>query len=47
MTDGQKYFFHLLPSGIINPHALAIVGNGAVVNLPALFEVCFAVDSSK
>ncbi|THD20580.1 Adenylosuccinate synthetase [Fasciola hepatica] len=38
MTNGQKYFFHMLPSGIINPHALAVIGNGTVVNLPALFE---------
>uniref|UniRef100_A0A183A2T5 Adenylosuccinate synthetase n=1 Tax=Echinostoma caproni TaxID=27848 RepID=A0A183A2T5_9TREM len=39
MTDGKKYFFHILPSGVINPRAVAVIGNGTVVNLPALFEV--------
>ncbi|KAK4473521.1 hypothetical protein MN116_002882 [Schistosoma mekongi] len=38
VAGGKEYFFHLLPSGIINPNVLAIIGNGVVVNLEALFQ---------
>lgn len=36
--DGQKFAFHLLPCGLIYPHTRNILGNGVVVNIPALFE---------
>lgn len=35
VVDGVKYKFHLLPSGILNPNAIGIVGNGVVVHLPS------------
>ena len=35
---GTKYALHLVPSGILNPQAQCIVGNGVVVHLPTLFE---------
>jgi len=35
VVDGVKYKFHLLPSGILNPDAIGIVGNGVVVHLPS------------
>ncbi|KER29206.1 hypothetical protein T265_04137 [Opisthorchis viverrini] len=36
--SGQEYFFHMIPSGVMNPKALAIIGNGAVVNIAELFK---------
>lgn len=33
-----KYDFHLVPSGLINPKAIAFIGSGVVLSLPALFE---------
>jgi adenylosuccinate synthase len=34
--DGKKYKFHLVPSGILNPTAVCVIGNGVVVHLPSL-----------
>jgi adenylosuccinate synthase len=31
VTDGKKYALHLIPSGILNPDAINIIGNGVVV----------------
>lgn len=36
VVDGVKYAFHLLPSGLLNPQARAVIGNGVVVHLPKL-----------
>lgn len=36
--SGKKYALHLLPSGVLNPRAVNVVGNGVVVNLPQLFD---------
>lgn len=33
-----KYAFHLLPSGLLSPHATAIIGNGVVLHIPKLYE---------
>lgn len=33
-----KMIFHLIPSGIIHPHAICVIGNGCVVHLPTLFS---------
>lgn len=38
VVDGVKYKFHLLPSGILNPKAIGIVGNGVVVHLPSFLK---------
>jgi len=35
VVDGVKYKFHLLPSGILNPNAIGVIGNGVVVHLPS------------
>ncbi|HHH51316.1 MAG TPA: adenylosuccinate synthase, partial [Campylobacterales bacterium] len=32
VVDGQKYALHLIPSGILNPKAKNIVGNGVVLS---------------
>jgi adenylosuccinate synthase len=37
VANGQKYDFHLLPSGIINEQCLSIIGNGVVVHIESLF----------
>lgn len=38
VVDGVKYKFHLLPSGILNPDAIGVVGNGVVVHLPSFLK---------
>ncbi|TFJ80152.1 hypothetical protein NSK_008709 [Nannochloropsis salina CCMP1776] len=35
-VDGRKYKFHLVPSGILNPKAVCVIGNGVVVHVPQL-----------
>lgn len=37
-SAGNKYKLHLIPSGILNPKATCVIGNGVVVHLPGLFE---------
>src|ERR1700709_204631 len=34
----EKYALHLLPSGILTPGCVPIIGNGVVVDLGVLFE---------
>lgn len=36
--NGKKYALHLVPSGILNPDAICVVGNGVVVHVPGFFE---------
>lgn len=36
--DVQKYALHLLPSGILTPGVVPVIGNGVVVDLAVLFE---------
>ena len=31
VLDGKKYALHLLPSGVLNPNAINVIGNGVVV----------------
>ncbi|XP_043273699.1 adenylosuccinate synthetase [Venturia canescens] len=38
VVEGAQFFFHLLPSGIINPRCKSVLGNGVVIHLPGLFE---------
>lgn len=38
VIDGEKYALHLLPSGILTPGCVPIVGNGVVVDPGVLFE---------
>ncbi|CAD6216148.1 GSCOCG00004366001-RA-CDS [Cotesia congregata] len=47
VVNGEQFFFHLLPSGIINPKCKSIlgknsfelyVGNGVVIHIPGLFK---------
>jgi len=39
-ADGSKvtYDFHLLPSGLINPKCIGVIGSGVVIHIPSLFQ---------
>src|SRR6476660_1669227 len=37
-TAQQKYALHLLPSGILTPGCVPVIGNGVVIDLAVLFE---------
>lgn len=34
----DKFVFHLLPSGLLYPHTVNVIGNGVVINLETLFD---------
>ncbi len=38
VVNGEKFAFHLIPSSILNPNALAVIGNGVVIDLKVLLE---------
>ena len=38
VVNGEKFAFHLLPSGIISPGVTPVIGNGVVVDLEVLFH---------
>ena len=38
VVGGEKYAMHLLPSGVLNPGATPVIGNGVVVDPEVLFE---------
>ncbi|MDR1460713.1 MAG: adenylosuccinate synthase [Campylobacteraceae bacterium] len=38
VVDGVRYALHLIPSGVLNPKAMNIIGNGVVVAPGALIE---------
>lgn len=38
MVGGEKYVFHLIPSGILHPNKKCIIGNGVVIDPKALIE---------
>jgi adenylosuccinate synthase len=38
VIDGEKYALHLLPSGILSPGVVPVIGNGVVVDLNVLFQ---------
>lgn len=37
VVNGERYALHLLPSGILNPRCVPVIGNGVVVDLDVLF----------
>ncbi|KAG9305071.1 hypothetical protein G9A89_007711 [Geosiphon pyriformis] len=37
VVNGTKYDFHTLPSGLISPKCMSIIGSGVVVHLPSFF----------
>ena len=38
VVNGKKVIFHLLPSSMLHPKTIAVIGNGTVVNLSELVE---------
>lgn len=38
MVDGKKFVFHLLPSGMLHPKTIGVIGNGTVVDLPGMLQ---------
>jgi len=46
VADGREYVFHLLPSGMLYPDTIGVVGNGTVVNLPSLLAEIDELESS-
>ena len=38
VADGVTYDFHLLPSGLLNPACINLVGSGCVVHVPSFFK---------
>ncbi|KAG0175576.1 hypothetical protein DFQ28_008844 [Apophysomyces sp. BC1034] len=38
VVNDVKYDFHILPSGLINPNCIALIGAGVVVHVPSFFE---------
>jgi adenylosuccinate synthase len=37
VIDGEKFALHLLPSGILSPNCVPVIGNGVVIDLQVLF----------
>lgn len=46
VVEGKKYKFHLLPSGILNPDATCVIGNGVVVHLPSFMNELDTLEKS-
>ena len=44
VIDGEKYALHLLPSGILSPGVMPVIGNGVVIDLEVLFQEIDALD---
>lgn len=38
VIDGKQYILHLIPSGILNPGVICVIGNGVVIDPVALIE---------
>jgi len=38
VADGEKYAFHLIPSGILYPDVFSVIGNGVVIDLEQLTD---------
>ena len=38
VVNGERYALHLLPSGILNPRCVPVIGNGVVVDPGVLLE---------
>jgi len=45
VIDGETYALHLLPSGILTPGVVPVIGNGVVIDLDVLFEEIDALEA--
>ncbi|KAF8967289.1 AMPSase 1 [Flammula alnicola] len=41
----KTFAFHLLPSGLINPSCIGLIGNGVVIHVPSFFKELDALES--
>lgn len=46
VVDGKKTVLHLLPSGILHPGVVCMIGNGVVLSLPELQKEMALLESS-
>ncbi|KAJ4384664.1 Adenylosuccinate synthase [Didymella sp. IMI 355093] len=44
VANGVTYDFHILPSGLVNPSCINVVGSGCVVHVPSFFKELEALD---
>lgn len=45
VVGGEKYALHLLPSGILSPGVVPVIGNGVVIDVDVLFEEIDALEA--
>ncbi|GFH10492.1 adenylosuccinate synthetase [Haematococcus lacustris] len=45
--QGNRYALHLVPSGILNPKTVCVIGNGVVLHLPGMFEEIEEIDGLR
>jgi adenylosuccinate synthase len=45
VVGGEKYALHLLPSGVLSPGVIPVIGNGVVVDLGVLFQEIDAINA--
>ncbi|KAL6079567.1 Adenylosuccinate synthetase [Balamuthia mandrillaris] len=38
VVEGKKYAFHLMPSGVLHPKTVCLIGNGVVLHIPTLLK---------
>lgn len=43
VVDGKMFDFHILPSGLVNPKCINLIGSGCVVHIPAFFKELEAI----
>jgi adenylosuccinate synthase len=43
--DNEKFILHLIPSGILHPQKICVIGNGVVLDPEAFFEEVFMLES--
>ncbi|KAJ4332889.1 Adenylosuccinate synthase [Didymella glomerata] len=44
VANGVTYDFHILPSGLVNPSCINVIGSGCVVHVPSFFKELEALD---
>ena len=44
VANGVTYDFHILPSGLVNPGCVNVIGSGCVVHVPSFFKELEALD---
>ena len=47
VVNGKKYALHLIPSGVLNPKAVNVIGNGVVISPEALIKEMKQFDNLK